>query len=185
MWAPSPGAPAKLTGKHSWPFEYTFPSEVRVIDPKTGVASMYPLPPTFSERASPSYIMYKLVVTVKRGMFKVNQVWVEQFPWNVRRDKQITYRLTCNISYTPLIKAERPSALRELSYSENNSLLGPLGDPDGWKIFGPVQIKGMLFGVKEVAFDCTVSRSIIRKDMADERAACCCNTRQYNNMSKK
>jgi len=139
MWAPSPGTPAKLTGKHSWPFEYTLPSEVRVVDPKTGVASMYPLPPNFSERASPSYIMYKLVVTVKRGIFKVNQV------------------LTCNISYTPVIKGERPSALRELSYSENIPLLGPLGDPEGWKVFGPIHIKGTLFGVKEVAFDCTLA----------------------------
>ena len=35
---------------------------------------MYRLPPNFTERASPAYIDYKLIVTVQRGMLRVNQV---------------------------------------------------------------------------------------------------------------
>lgn len=59
----------------------------------------------------------------------------------------------------PSIIAERPSALRQLSYSENTPLIGPVGDPDGWKVFGPIEIKGTLFGAKEVTFKCTVRNS--------------------------
>jgi hypothetical protein len=35
---------------------------------------MYRLPPNFTERASAAYIDYKLIVTVQRGMLRVNQV---------------------------------------------------------------------------------------------------------------
>lgn len=36
----------------------------------------YTLPSTFSERASPAYVDYKIIVTVKRGFLKVNQTCV-------------------------------------------------------------------------------------------------------------
>ena len=42
------------------------------------LVQVYPLPPSFSERASPAYLDYKLTVTVKKGAFRVNQTLVER-----------------------------------------------------------------------------------------------------------
>ena len=66
---------SKLVGKHSWPFSFQLPKEVSVKDgDKPGT---FRLPPNYTERASPAYIDYRLVVTVKRGFLKVNQTCVE------------------------------------------------------------------------------------------------------------
>jgi hypothetical protein len=81
-------------GKASWPFSLTLPSEAIAGDKPKARAQPYRLPPTFSgklshqstsnlaydihapERASPVYVDYKLVVTIRRGAFKVNQLYV-------------------------------------------------------------------------------------------------------------
>lgn len=60
-------------GKYSWPFSLPLPSEVELQDQKT--KKKFPIPPSFSERASTGYVDYKLIVTVKRGMLKVNQTY--------------------------------------------------------------------------------------------------------------
>lgn len=80
----------KLKGKLSWPFTLGLPSETGVAERAKAKPELYRLPPTFTgmwvhlaihstlssestERASPAYIDYKLLVTVRRGAFKVNQ----------------------------------------------------------------------------------------------------------------
>jgi hypothetical protein len=76
LWSPSADgrkSSTKLNGQHTWPFEFTLPSEVPVLETKGKDKKIYKLPPYFSERASPAYIDYRLVVTVKRGALKVNQ----------------------------------------------------------------------------------------------------------------
>lgn len=65
----------KLKGKHEWPFEFALPKEVEVVGPQ-GKRGFYQLPPSFSERASPAYLDYRIIVTIKRGMLKVNRKWV-------------------------------------------------------------------------------------------------------------
>lgn len=65
----------KLKGKKSWPFSLPLPQECSILERSKGKEpqQVYPLPPTFSERASPAYIDYKLVVTVRKSAFRVNQ----------------------------------------------------------------------------------------------------------------
>ncbi|KAI0326428.1 hypothetical protein GY45DRAFT_1285553 [Cubamyces sp. BRFM 1775] len=136
-------APSKLTGKHSWPYSVTLPTECTV--PERGKnkqrQQVYPLPPTFSERASPAYIDYKLVVTVRKSAFRVNQT------------------LATSFVYLPIIKADPPSHLRQLAYREGSALIGPEGDPDGWKVLPSVTVAGTIFGARQVELQCTVALS--------------------------
>lgn len=80
LWAPSAKEgkqPTRLNGHYSWPFEITLPQEVAVSATTTRKEEkLYKLPPSFTEKASPAYIDYRLIVTVKRGAFRVNQTYV-------------------------------------------------------------------------------------------------------------
>ncbi|KAI0783856.1 hypothetical protein BC629DRAFT_1593993 [Irpex lacteus] len=120
-------------------FQIPIPTEVDVADKPKAKAETYKLPPTFSERASPAYIDYKLVVTIKRSALRVNQL------------------LTTNIYYTPLSRADPPSPLRQAAYVEGTSIVGPNGDPNGWKSLPQVRISGTLFKSRTVNVDCTIS----------------------------
>jgi len=70
LWSPPTALPdgsiaSKLErGRHTWPFELTLPKEVEVIDRKE--RKKFPLPPSFTERASPVYINYRITVFVTR-----------------------------------------------------------------------------------------------------------------------
>ncbi|KAI0671856.1 hypothetical protein C8Q78DRAFT_972602 [Trametes maxima] len=137
----SKSSSSKLKGKQSWPYSITLPTECTV--PERGKSKqpeqVYPLPPTFSERASPAYIDYKLVVTVRKSAFRVNQT------------------LATTFVYLPLTRAEPPSPLRQLSYREGSALVGPDGDPEGWKVLPSVTIAGSVFGARQVELQCTVA----------------------------
>ncbi|KAJ7285158.1 hypothetical protein C8J57DRAFT_1498005 [Mycena rebaudengoi] len=125
-------------GKHSWPFTFTLPPKVSLAD-VTAKGLPIALPPTFSERASPAYVDYRIVTTIKRGAFKANQT------------------LQTNFAYLPLIQPEPPSALRQLAYREGSDLVGPSGDPAGWKVLQPVTLRGKLFDAKEVSLECSLA----------------------------
>jgi hypothetical protein len=75
LWTPSV-TESKLRGKYSWPFSFTLPEEVSVKDGQLGKKGTFRLPPNFTERASPAYIDYKIIVTIRRGFLKVNQTLV-------------------------------------------------------------------------------------------------------------
>ena len=47
--------------------------------------------------------------------------------------------------------------MRALVYSEGGVILGPDADPQGWKVFNPVEITGTLFNTRNVTVHCTVS----------------------------
>jgi len=64
--------------------------------------------------------------------------------------------LSTNFGYQPVSYPDPPSALRQLSYVEGSGLIGPDGDPEGWKILEPVSIKGTLFDAREVQAKCLV-----------------------------
>ncbi|KAJ6531969.1 hypothetical protein B0H19DRAFT_463033 [Mycena capillaripes] len=137
LWPPANDKSSKLAkGKYSWPFSFTLPAKVSPADAK---GLTIEAPPSFTERASPAYIDYRTVVTVKRGAFKPNQT------------------LTTNMAYLPLTTPEPPSKLRQLAYREGGQLLGPEGDPGGWKVLPPVKFKGRLFEAKEVEVECTLA----------------------------
>lgn len=58
--------------------------------------------------------------------------------------------------YVPATKPDPPSPLRQLAYQENSPLLGPDGDPEGWKVFPSVKIRGRIFSARDVELRCTV-----------------------------
>lgn len=66
------------------------------------------------------------------------------------------HRLTSQIGYVPLTKPKPPSQLRRLAYQENVPVLGPDVDPQGWKAFQDVEIKGKLFKAVDVNVTCSV-----------------------------
>ncbi|RPD59528.1 hypothetical protein L227DRAFT_575968 [Lentinus tigrinus ALCF2SS1-6] len=138
LWSKT--ASSKTTGKQKWPFSITLPADTTVSERgKKQQAHIYPLPPSFSERASPAYIDYRLVVTVKRSSFRVNQT------------------LTTNFAYVPLTRAQPPSALRQLAYREGSPLVGPEGDPEGWKVLPSVKVAGTVFDARKVELECTLA----------------------------
>ena len=47
--------------------------------------------------------------------------------------------------------------MRALVYFEGGVVLGPDADPQGWKVFDPVEITGTLFNTRNVTVHCTVS----------------------------
>ncbi|KAK7436992.1 hypothetical protein VKT23_006722 [Stygiomarasmius scandens] len=157
IWTPDPRRKSsdKLEGQHSWNFSITLPRQV-VVSQLSGSGSesgsrsrsqsssasgppTFNLPPNFSERASPAYIDYKLVVTVKRGTFKANQILSPYF------------------AYVPRTTPEPFSRLRQRAYRTNTGLVGPDGDPEGWKVIGPILIRGTLFNVRKVEVQCTLA----------------------------
>ncbi|KAJ7476021.1 hypothetical protein FB451DRAFT_265026 [Mycena latifolia] len=137
LWPAASDKSGKLAkGKHSWPFAFTLPS---TVSPPEAKGAAIATPPSFSERASPAYIDFRIVATVKRGAFKMNQT------------------LTTNFAYLPLTQPEPPSPLRKFAYREGSELIGPAGDPGGWKVLQPLTIKGKLFEAKEVEVECTLA----------------------------
>ncbi|KAF5326926.1 hypothetical protein D9619_004162 [Psilocybe cf. subviscida] len=140
LWTPS-GNDGKLSGKQSWAFSFKLPAEVKVSEPQRGPLNTFRMPPNFTERASPAYIDYKLTATVKRGFLKVNQT------------------LMTNIIYQPTTIPDPPSAVRRMAYWEGSPLVGPEGDPEGWKVLPPVKIQGALSD-KAVDIDCTLAVAI-------------------------
>jgi hypothetical protein len=59
----------KLSGKYSYPFSFALPDNVRINNSKW--VMVYPLPPKFHEKGS-LFIDYKIVVTVRHGLFSVD-----------------------------------------------------------------------------------------------------------------
>ncbi|KAI0787529.1 hypothetical protein C8Q74DRAFT_1252361 [Fomes fomentarius] len=136
---------SKPSGKQSWPYKIKLPAEATVIErgkKQQQTEETFPLPPSFSERASPAYIDYRLVVTVKRSSFRVNKTFTTTF------------------GYTPRTLAEPPSALRQLAYREGSPLVGPQGDPEGWKILAPVKVVGVVFDTRKVELECTLAVAV-------------------------
>ena len=62
-------------------------------------------------------------------------------------------------NYIPLARPSPPTILRQLAYQQGQPLVGPEGDPDGWKTLDPVQVVGTLFKTVTVEAQCTVSRT--------------------------
>ncbi|KZS92448.1 hypothetical protein SISNIDRAFT_455645 [Sistotremastrum niveocremeum HHB9708] len=120
-------ATAKLRGAYSWPFSFSLPTTVDI--PTSSGNTTFPLPQTYKGLA---HIAYRLVVTVGRGRLRVDN------------------ELGANIGYLSVIRAEPPSALRQLAYMERSPLLGPEADPEGWISLPPATISGTVFSSRTV-----------------------------------
>ncbi len=91
-------------------------------------------------------------------------------------------RLTTNFAYVPLTRAQPPSALRQLAYREGSSLVGPQGDPQGWKVLPAVKVVGTVFDARKVEFECTVRIAYIISDRLwmTTAPACRCHAGEYH-----
>ncbi|EPQ53926.1 hypothetical protein GLOTRDRAFT_44143 [Gloeophyllum trabeum ATCC 11539] len=142
LWA-STANDGPLRGQNSWPFSITIPSELPVASKYNGrPGEKYRLPPTFSERASPVYIDYKIVVRVKRGLLRAQSI------------------LTQTIGFIPQSTGEVPSSHRQKAYAAGAPLPGPDVDPEGWKVLPRIPMKGTLFGSREVEIQCQLALSV-------------------------
>ncbi|KAH9903240.1 hypothetical protein C8Q73DRAFT_742388 [Cubamyces lactineus] len=128
----------KLVGNHEWPFNITLPDECELKSPN-GSLEKYPLPASFSERMARVHIQYQLVVTVHRSRFRVGST------------------LGTVIGYCPIIRPSAPTPARQLAYIENAPLVGPDGDPDGWKCLQPLRIIGSVFSTRTVEATCSLA----------------------------
>ncbi|KAI6108154.1 hypothetical protein F5141DRAFT_1121046 [Pisolithus sp. B1] len=143
LWNPSVPLPngskvSKLEkGTYSWPFLITLPCEVEVLDGK--LKKGFPLPATFSERASVGYLDYKLTVTIKRKALRVNKTLVTSF------------------AYVPMVRSQPPSPMLQKAIKENRPLPGPEDDPTGWHVLPAVNVRGTLFGSRQVEVTCTLT----------------------------
>ncbi|KZT01403.1 uncharacterized protein LAESUDRAFT_731262 [Laetiporus sulphureus 93-53] len=136
LWDGKISSSAKLSGKQSWPFSISIPAEASMVGKDKRA---YPLPPSFSERASPVYIEYKLVLTLRRGVLRADRT------------------LATSILYLPLWRADPHSQMRQPTYSELASLPGPDDDLEGWKVLNTVLLTGTLFDTRQVELQCTLA----------------------------
>ncbi|KAH9052919.1 hypothetical protein EDB83DRAFT_2542899 [Lactarius deliciosus] len=139
IWTPASSSDAKVVGTHTHTFSITIPRDAEVALVPKATPKRFSLPPTFSERASPAYIDYKLYVTVRRGGLRVNS------------------KLSTSFAFLPRTVADPPSPLRALVYAGGGAVLGPDADPQGWKVFDPVKITGTLFNARDVNVQCTLA----------------------------
>ncbi|KAJ7146392.1 hypothetical protein C8R44DRAFT_973199 [Mycena epipterygia] len=125
----------KLDGDYILPFQFTLPA---FINSGHGAGEMR-LPQSFFERFNRNSVVYCLDFCVQRG--------------------KLTPNLDMNIpiAYLPAKKPSAPSALRQLAYANNTTIVGPTGDPLGWKTLAPVEIKGTLFAVRDFVLKLTLS----------------------------
>jgi hypothetical protein len=68
VWTPASPQEGKIVGVHTHAFSISIPPDAEVAP----TPKRFPLPPTFSERASPAYIDYKLCVIMRRSGLRVN-----------------------------------------------------------------------------------------------------------------
>ncbi|KAI0255041.1 hypothetical protein BJV78DRAFT_1279651 [Lactifluus subvellereus] len=139
VWTPASSNGANLIGQHTYPFSISIPRDATVTPAPNATPRSFSLPPTFSERASPAYIDYRLYVTVRRGGMGLSN------------------RLSTSFAFLPRTVADPPSPLRALVYAEGEAILGPDADPEGWKVYEPVKIAGTLFTARDVSVQCTLA----------------------------
>ncbi|KZV63883.1 hypothetical protein PENSPDRAFT_656964 [Peniophora sp. CONT] len=138
LWKAPDGASSGVIkkGRHTLPILVPIPSHG--TNPRNSQSS-FPLPPTFSERASPAYINYQVSVSLKKGGFTPNR------------------KLASGIAYLPRKVAGRPSPMRSLAYEKGTTLPGPSEDPAGWDVLPPVTVEGKLYNDRSVSVEYTLA----------------------------
>ncbi|KAH7909498.1 hypothetical protein BJ138DRAFT_1155089 [Hygrophoropsis aurantiaca] len=143
IWNPSMMLPNGVnvprlgSGRYNWPISIRLPRETRVS--VRGSEQAVPLPPTYTGRASPAYVDYRLVVTVKRGTMRVNET------------------LQTTFGFLSVTQPALPSPMLQKAYRENLPIMGPEADPEGWYVLPAVRVSGTVFGAKQVEIGCTLA----------------------------
>ncbi|KAJ7364355.1 hypothetical protein DFH08DRAFT_682183 [Mycena albidolilacea] len=146
LWSKENGDPrnpdsscGKLCGHYEWPFTLEIPAAVTLAATNHFRAGTFHLPQSYLERRFPTSIQYFLVVHIDRSRFRVNS------------------RVETNFAYVPATRPPPPSALRQLAYQQNTSLLGPEADPQGWEQFPSFTVRGTVFSTRRVETTCHFS----------------------------
>lgn len=159
----TPGS-RKLKGKYTWIF--SLPIERRINPPpeivkQLNISGDESLPPNVGGKGSQSEIEYYLGVSVKRGgFFSEESMCVHNFilQCNLPIDIQNgIYSLDALLTYVPVTIPGEPSILRQQAYAEGEPILGPEQDPEGWKIFPNVELRGTIFKSRNIYVACSVS----------------------------
>ncbi|KAJ3546757.1 hypothetical protein NM688_g5478 [Phlebia brevispora] len=135
--SPPPPRKEKLHGNVSWPFSFAIPREVQVKSGRN--TNTFPLPASFMERGANITVLYRLSITVFRGML---------LP---------TCTVDTTVVYVPRIKPEAPSPAIQLAYQERCPLIGPSDDQEGWHTLDPIIVSGTLFNARNCGIVCTLS----------------------------
>ena len=131
LWSPPTALPdgskvSKLEkGRYVWSFEFTLPKTTEVIYQKE--KKIFPLPPSFTERASPAYVNYRITVVVRRGALGMNSSCVPYHILRINYLKLTVRSLFTDFAYIPITKPEFPSPLIQMAYTEGIPLVGPEG----------------------------------------------------------
>jgi hypothetical protein len=75
VWTPTSPREGEVVGVHTHAFSISIPHDAEVVPAPKATLKRFPLPPTFSERASPAYIDYKFFVIMRRSGLRVNDQW--------------------------------------------------------------------------------------------------------------
>ncbi|PIL35629.1 hypothetical protein GSI_02357 [Ganoderma sinense ZZ0214-1] len=133
----------RLKGRYDWPYSFRLPKGVSILSSITpdgeSERKSYRLPPSFRDEQSNVDVQYSLVVRVNRGGFRKANKLVVPF------------------DYVPLARPSPPTILRQLAYQQDAEIVGPEGDPEGWKSFDPIKIEGVLFKKVPVKALCRLS----------------------------
>ncbi|KAM5535990.1 hypothetical protein V8D89_010430, partial [Ganoderma adspersum] len=121
----------RLKGRYDWPYSFRLPKGVSILSSITSDGESerrsYRLPPSFRDGQSNVDVQYCLVVRVNRG--------------GLRKGSKLSVPFT----YVPLARPSPPTILRQLAYQQDTEIVGPDGDPEGWKTFNPMKVEGVLF----------------------------------------
>ena len=79
VWMPASVCEGRVVGQHKFPFSITIPRDATIAPAPKAAPKCFSLPPTFSERASPAYIDYRLFLTVRRGRLRLDKQCVSFF----------------------------------------------------------------------------------------------------------
>ena len=115
VWTPASPQEGKVIGVHTHAFSISIPPDVEVTPaaPKA-TPKRFPLPPTFSERASPAYIDYKVCVIMRRGGLRVNDQCASIFILLLQQLFEavvLGYQRTSRSYHTPWLTHHPPCAL--------------------------------------------------------------------------
>ncbi|EIN13044.1 hypothetical protein PUNSTDRAFT_124608 [Punctularia strigosozonata HHB-11173 SS5] len=130
----------KLSGVNRWDFTLKLPTECGIDAENEDPQQKWPLPPSFMEQEARFGIHYEIFLHVRRGLLRGDS------------------RLNITFNYSPLVFPEAPSALRQLAYRENIAhLIGPSGDPHGWKALPLIKMQGTVFSSRLIEANCILS----------------------------
>jgi hypothetical protein len=123
-------------GVHSWPFSLTIPRTARNITRRD--TGEYPLPPTFSHKGFPEFIIYELAAKVQKGPLSPD------------------LNLTIPVRYFPRTFTKELHPLLQVAYAAGSELPDPEVCPPGW-ITNSAKITGRLFSQRDVSLNLNFS----------------------------